>query len=83
MVNTGGSPAHIAAGGFIQLLSLIGHKVGKIEIKDGDRVAISQFTLQPGQQVTVEEVLPTGTVNDLEWANFREGIQTEPSNTCI
>jgi hypothetical protein len=78
MVNTGGSPAYITAGGFIQLLSLIGHNVGKIEIKDGDRVAISQFTLQPGQQVTVEEVLPTGTVNNLEWANFREGIQTEP-----
>jgi hypothetical protein len=69
MVNTGGSPAYIAAGGFIQLLSLIGHKVGKVEIKDGD---------QPGQQVTVEEVLPTGTINDLEWANFREGIQSEP-----
>ncbi len=77
MVNTGGSPAHITPGGFIQLMSATASKLGKVEIKQGDPVYISQFTLQPGQIVTVEEVLPTGTINSIAWANFREGIQGE------
>jgi hypothetical protein len=75
MVNTGGSPAHITAGGFIQLMSVIGQSVGKIEMKEGDRTSISQFTLQPGQQVTIDKTLPTGTINDDEWALFRDGIE--------
>jgi hypothetical protein len=75
MVNTGGSPAHVAAGGFIQVLSVIVNSVGKVEIKEGDRTMISELTLQPGQQVTVQETMPTGTIGDTDWTLLSEGIE--------
>ena len=39
---------------------------------------ISPVTLQPGEQVTIEDALPTGYINDLDWANLREGLRTDP-----
>lgn len=78
IVNTGGSPAYIAAGSHIQLASSISHDVGKIETKWGEERPISSVMLGPGQAITVEERVSTGVPFDLEWENFRQGVAVKP-----
>jgi hypothetical protein len=78
LVNTGGSRAHITAGGNVKLMSCIARDVGNIEFKDGDVFMFNQFTLQPGEEVVFEETLSTGAINDVQWENFRQGIKTDP-----
>lgn len=78
IVNTGGSPAYIVAGAKIALMSCIAHDIGNIDLKDGDPFLFSPFTLQPGQEVLIQESLPTGAIFDLEWENFRRGIEVKP-----
>lgn len=78
IVNVGGSPAYIATGSHIQLVSALGHDVGKIELKWGDERPLSNVKLEPGQGITVEECLPTGVLFDLDWENFNQGLRTEP-----
>jgi hypothetical protein len=78
LVNTGGSPAYISQGSYVKLMSCIAHDIGNIQFKDGDAFLIQPFTLQPGEQVIIEETLPTGFQNDLQWENFKQGIKTDP-----
>ncbi|MGA7379999.1 MAG: hypothetical protein WBX03_04045 [Terriglobales bacterium] len=78
LINSGGSPAHIAAGANIKLVSCIAHDIGNMEFKEGDPLLFKQFTLQAGQEVICEETLSTGVVFDLEWETFRRGIRTSP-----
>jgi hypothetical protein len=78
IVNTGGSPAHITTGSYIQLVSALGHDFGKIEMKWGDQCLMSSVTLEPGQGITVEEYLPAGVLFDLQWENFNQGVETQP-----
>jgi hypothetical protein len=77
VVNKGGSTAYIT-GGTIWLCSSIGHNVGNIETKVGQDGLIDTFALQPGEDIRISSSLPTGTENDLKWANFHAGLKAEP-----
>ncbi len=79
VVNTGGSPAHIGVGTKVVLMSCVAHDVGNIDLKDGDTFWLKKpFSLQPGEEVIIQESLPTGATFDVGWENFRLGIETEP-----
>lgn len=78
IVNTGGSPAHIRPGSYIQLVSALSNGAGKNELKWGDPCQISSVILEPGVGIVVEECLPTGVLFDLQWENFNQGWDTQP-----
>jgi hypothetical protein len=78
VVNTGGAPAYIGAGTKIVLMSCIAHDIGSIDLKEGDTFWPKEpISLQPGEEMIVHESLPTGAIFDLDWENFRRGIEGE------
>jgi Ca2+/Na+ antiporter len=77
IINTGGSPAHIV-GGWIALWSAVSPIASQMGINNGDEGAIGNFTLQPGEDTSVEVLLTAGVTNDVQWANFHQGLSTEP-----
>jgi hypothetical protein len=83
ITNTGGSTAYISAGSHIQLGSVIANDIGKIEIKWGDQCPVSPVTLGPGQGITVEDFAATGAMFNLEWENFRQGLEAPPRRYLV
>jgi hypothetical protein len=83
VVNTGGSPAYITPGSYIQLVSALGHNAGKIELKWGDRYQVSEVALEAGQSITVEEYFPAGVTFDLQWETFKQGVKADPLRYII
>lgn len=75
IVNIGGSPAKITTGTNICMMSCVAPDTGSIDFKTGDTTLIDPLTLQPGEEVVVQESLPSGVLFDLEWENFRQGLQ--------
>jgi hypothetical protein len=76
LVNAGGTPAAIVQG-TAQIVCAEVPKGQKTTYRDGETLILANDTLQPGQYQPFDGVVTTGIVNDIQWANFHEGLQDD------
>lgn len=77
IINAGGSRARVISGSIVMQSSATSSRIE--DLREGQSGLIAPFTLAPGQEMPVEMDLSVGMTNDLQWANFHEGYQTEPA----
>jgi hypothetical protein len=75
IINTGGSRARVTSGSIAMQSSATSSRIE--DLREGQSGMIGPFTLQPGEEMPVEMDLSVGMTNDLQWANFHQGYQSE------
>jgi hypothetical protein len=81
IVNIGGTPARVV-GGSMAIWTAEGPRTQhstKVEIHQGKDAAVEEFTLEPGEQKKWESTLDAAVTNSIRWANYHEGLATEPT----